>query len=341
MDEKTENPIPTDLTNDGPNVNEPFLNEQEIQTLLAGDDERRGWRLLIDPHSVSHERLPMLDVVFDRLIQSMTASLRQLTGETVDVTLRSMSSARLGDYLAKTPIPTLINVIKADPWDGQALIVVESNLAYDVIDLLLGGRRAESGDKRTDRPFTTIERQLVERLVGLILVDLGKAFLPVSNVTFRLDRLETNPKFAAIIRPIHGVVLAQLDVEMDCRGGKIDILIPYSTLEPIRESLLQTFMGEKFGQDTIWESHLEGQLWETDVTLDAILDQITVNLRDTLAWKIGSRLMLNAKPDTSITLKTGEIPALIGKMGQKDGKIAIQIEHNYIVENKIMETKKT
>ena len=100
------------------------------------------------------------------------------------------------------------------------------------------------------RPYTTIERNLVERLVRVVLADMSGAFDPLSPVTFRFDRLETNPRFATIARPANAAVLAKLRIDMEDRGGRIEILIPYATLEPIRELLLQMFMGEKFGRDS-------------------------------------------------------------------------------------------
>ena len=56
------------------------------------------------------------------------------------------------------------------------------------------------------------------------------------------------------------------------RGGQIEIMLPYATLEPIRELLLQMFVGEKFGQDAIWETHLANVLWNTDLELEAVLE---------------------------------------------------------------------
>lgn len=313
---------------------EPLLNADELHALLSSDSPPDGWQILLDPHSVSHERLPMLDVVFDRFVQLMTVSLRHLTSETVDVTLTSLSSSRLSDYLDQVPLPALLSIATAQPWSGPALVSFSPRLAYDMVDLLLGGRKAEANTPGEGRAFTAIERQLVERIVRLVLGDLSKSFDPVAPVTFTFERTETNPKFATIIRPVHTAVVARLHVGMGMRGGNVDILLPYATLESVRGVLLQSFMGEKFGQDAVWESHLENQLMNTDMTLEAILDQTVVPLRDTLSWRKGSILPLKVKPDTPILLKTGDIPSIQGTMGQKNGHIAIQVDRNYILENK-------
>ena len=150
----------------------------------------------------------------------------------------------------------MLAVFKAEEWDNYGLLVVDSALIYSIVDVLLGGRRGTAAMRIEGRPYTTIERKLVERLVQVVLSDLSAAFEPLSPVTFRFDRLETNPRFAAIARPANAAVLAQLRIDMEDRGGRLELLLPYATLEPVRELLLQMFMGEKFGRDSIWETHL-------------------------------------------------------------------------------------
>jgi flagellar motor switch protein FliM len=205
-------------------------------------------------------------------------------------------------------------------------MTIDSAMIYSIVDVLLGGRRGTAAMRIEGRPYTTIERNLVERMVHVVLSDLSAAFDPLSPVTFRFDRLETNPRFATISRPSNAAVLAKLRIDMEDRGGRLELLIPYATLEPVRELLLQMFMGEKFGRDSIWETHLAGELWMTDVQLSAELDQITLPLQDVLNWKIGTRIMLNATPDDSVELKCGDIPMFQGRMGRKGGSIAVRID---------------
>jgi flagellar motor switch protein FliM len=162
-------------------------------------------------------------------------------------------------------------------------------------------------------------------MVHVILSDLSAAFDPLSPVTFRYDRLETNPRFATIARPANAVILAKLRVDMEDRGGKVELCLPYATLEPVRELLLQMFLGEKFGRDSIWETHLANQLWQTDIQIEAVLDEVTVPLRDVLNLKVGSRIMLNAHPQSAVEIRRGDSRLFIGTMGRQDGKIAIRV----------------
>jgi len=309
------------------------LNQDEIDSLLGfdtgagGDDQNSGIMALVNSALVNYERLPMLEVVFDRLVRMMSTSLRNFTSDNVEVSLDQISSVRFGDYLNSIPLPAMLAVFKAEEWDNFGLMTVDSAMIYSIVDVLLGGRRGTAAMRIEGRPYTTIERNLVERMVHVVLSDLSAAFDPLSPVTFRFDRLETNPRFATISRPSNAAVLAKLRIDMEDRGGRLELLIPYATLEPVRELLLQMFMGEKFGRDSIWETHLAGELWMTDVQLSAVLDQVTLPLHDVLNWRVGSRIMLNATTSDPVELKCGDIPMFLGRMGRKGGYIAVRIEN--------------
>ena len=317
----------------GPTTVQPtrILNQDEIDSLLGFRDDsddaasRAGILAIINSTLVSYERLPMLEVVFDRLVRVLSTSLRNFTSDNVEVSLDNITSLRFGDYLNSIPLPAMLGVFKAEEWDNYGLLTIDSSLIYSIVDVLLGGRRGATAIRIEGRPYTTIERSLVERLVHVILNDLSTAFDPLSPVTFRHDRLETNPRFATIARPANAVILARLRIDMEDRGGKIELCLPYATLEPVRDLLLQMFMGEKFGRDTIWESHLATQLFQTDVEIEAVLDEITVSLNQVLKLKVGSRIMLNNGPKDNVELRCGQAGLFVGTMGRKDQNIAIRV----------------
>lgn len=307
------------------------LNQDEIDSLLGfGDSDgagsNAGITAIINSALVNYERLPMLDFVFERLVRDLSTSLRNFTSDNVEVSLDQMTAVRFGDYLNSIPLPAMITIFKAEEWDNYGLMTVDSAMIYSIVDVLLGGRRGTAAMRIEGRPYTTIERSLIERLVHVILSDMNGAFDPISAVTFRFERLETNPRFATIARPQNAALLVKLRVDMEDRGGRIEIVIPYATLEPIRELLLQQFMGEKFGRDTIWESHLATEMLETDMDMHAILDEVPVNLREVLNWKVGSKLELSVKPNDQVELRSGDVPLFRGRMGRKNGHVAVRIE---------------
>lgn len=309
-----------------------ILNQDEIDSLLGFDDddalstETSGVMALINSAMVNYERLPMLDIVFDRLVRLMSTSLRNLTSDNVEVSLDQVSTVRFGDYMNSIPLPAMLSVFKAEEWDNNGLLVTDSALIYSIVDVLLGGRKGTPAIRVEGRPYTTIETKLVEKMVQVALGDLSSAFDPLSPVSFTLDRMETNPRFATITQSGNACVLARLRVDMGDRGGRAEVLIPYATLEPIRELLLQMFMGEKFGRDSIWENHLTHELYKTDVQLQAVLGEAILPLGEMLNWKVGSKIMFTTQTDEDLELRCGNFPMFKGPVGQKQGNIAVRIE---------------
>jgi flagellar motor switch protein FliM len=311
---------------------ERVLNQEEIDSLLGFDvnsdqvQDKSGVRAIINSALVSYERLPMLEIVFDRLVRLMTTSLRNFTSDNVEVSLDSITSIRFGDYLNSIPLPAILAVFHAEELDNYGLFTVDSNLIYSIVDVLLGGRRGSSAMRIEGRPYTTIERTLVQRMIEVIMQDMCSAFEPLAPVNFTLDRLETNPRFAAIARPANAAILVKLRIDMEDRGGRTELLLPYATLEPIRKLLLQQFMGEKFGRDSIWESHLATELWSTKIDIEAILDEQTMPLRDVMNLEVGQTMMLSASPDSKIELRCRGVPLLTGRMGRVGSSVAVRVD---------------
>jgi flagellar motor switch protein FliM len=321
-------------TEDGAPAAEParVLNQAEIDSLLGvdgGDDGSgsiSGIERIISSGLVSYERLPMLEIVFDRLVRIMSTSLRNFTSDNVEVSIDNIVSLRFGDYLNSIPLPAMLAVFKAEGWDNYGLMVVDSAMIYSIVDVLLGGRRGTAAMRIEGRPYTTIERSLVERLIRVVLADLTASFDPLCPVTFRFERLEVNPRFAAISRLSNACVLARLRIDMEDRGGRLELMLPYATLEPVRELLLQQFMGEKFGRDSIWETHLAEELWDTEIELDVVLDEQIMRLSDIMALEPGSRIMLSAAPGAPVTLRCGNVSLFEGRLGQRKSRVAVRIE---------------
>ena len=309
------------------------LKQEEIDTLLGFDAKKSGEDAalsgiyaILDKSMTAYEKLPMMEVVFDRLVRQLSTSLRNYTSENVDVALDSMTSIRFDDYLNSIPQPTLLIIFRAVEWENFGMITVDSAQIYSIVDVLLGGRKSGKPVRVEGRPYTTIEQDIVKRMIDVVLEDLGNAFEPLSPATFHFERLESNPRFATITRPGNPALLVKLKIDMgDGRGGVLDILMPHTTLEPIRDLLLQMFMGEHFGQDTVWEKHLGRELRNTAVTIEAVFDEKAVTLKDVMGLQVGSTLLLECSPDDDITLRCGGIPITTGLMGRVKDHVAVSL----------------
>ena len=309
---------------------ERVLNQDEIDTLLGFGDggpenTNPGIHAILDKSLMAYERLPMIEVVFDRMVRMMSSTLRNFTSDNVDVAIDNMISMRFEDYLNSIPLPAMLVVFRAAEWENFGLVTVDSSQIYSTVDVLLGGRRAGRPIRIEGRPYTTIEQDIIKRMVDVILADMSVAFDPLSPVTFIHERLESNPRFATITRPSNAVLLVRLRVDMEERGGFIEIVLPHNTLEPIRDQLLQMFIGEKFGQDKQWENHLGGEVRQTLMDLEVVLNEKPMSLSEVLQFKVGTTILLDCEPEDPVVVKCGGVEITTAQVGRVGDSIAISI----------------
>jgi flagellar motor switch protein FliM len=158
-----------------------------------------------------------------------------------------------------------------------------------------------------------------------VLSDAEQAFRPLSPVKFSIDRLETNPRFAAISRPANAAILVRLRIDMEDRGGNVELLLPYATIEPIRSVLLQMFMGEKFGRDPIWEGHFATQIAQAEISVDAVLYEADIPLKQLMRLKVGDTLPLDLRSDALVSVRCGDVTLTEGRMGRVGDRVAIRV----------------
>ena len=300
-----------------------------IDALFGFDDgavtQKRGLKAVIESNIISHERLPMLEVVCDRVVRTFATSMRNLTSDAIDVSLEEVTSIRFGDFMNRVALPAMIAVFKVREWENYGIVTVESSLIYAVVDALLGGRKGNDSVRIEGRAFTTIETSLVSRMLELILADLAGAFEAIAPVTMELERIETSPRFAAIAGPTNVAAVATFRIDMDGRGGRFNVLIPYATLEPVREKLIQRFMGEKLGRDRMWEIHMAEQVRQTEVSVDILLGEKDLRLREVMNLAVGQTLQFSHGPDDALAVKCGQVPIGLAYLGQRNGAVCVRL----------------
>lgn len=299
----------------------------EVGETSIVETPRSGLGVLVGTAIVGYDRLPTLDIVVDRFARLLTSGVRKFTSDNCEVTVKRVRAMRVGDFLNRISLPAMIAVIHAEQWEGNLLAAIDSQLMGSVVDVMLGGRR-NAAQPIEGRPYTPIERTLIERMVTEVIIsDLKDAFSSICEIDFTLDRYETTPTYAAITELSAAAVHFRTEVSMDGgRGGYIDFLIPYAVLEPVRDVLAQEFIGKKTHSDTVWLNHLRGEVPQANVELQAVLEQRTINISTVARWRPGTILMLNRRHDDPVELTCEKMLVARAMIGEHDGRVALQIE---------------
>ncbi len=289
------------------------------------DKKNVGLKALLDKALESYEKLPMLEIVFEKLVKLLTTAVRNLTAETVDISIKESDSQRFSSYYKTINPPCSIVVFKVVEWDNLGLIVMDNSIVYSLLDLLFGGKKKEQFKKPDVRNYTYIEQALIRQIGEVMLVELSAAFDSLSPATCVFERLESNPNFAAIARPGDAVILLKLNIDLGGKGGIVDFIIPYATLEPIKNLLQRVSLGEQFGSDTTWEESLIEKIYDVELPIEAVIVDKPISLSGLTKLKIGDTITTSYKEKDDVFIRCGDINLLMGQVGKCQEKVAINI----------------
>lgn len=287
-------------------------------------ETRHVEELIIERAKFSYARLPMLEVVFDRFALSLSQCLKTYLGAMTEVTLEKVDYLSCIDAVEDLPDPALVAVTEADGWAGPLALVVEPALLFAVIEITFGGR-AVPGGERKPRSFTAIEKRIGERLCEVTLEDLVRAFAKVSPTDFAISHLETNPRALLLGPPTSACVRAVMRIEAEERSGQMIFVLPNASFEPVNHVLSQNFTGGQLGGDTGWRNKMTGMLGQTSVTLDALMGQAAISMRDVLAWTPGTVLDLGMQEGDPVTVTCAGLPVARAEVGRrKNARMALK-----------------
>ena len=310
--------------------------QNDIDNLFGSDDgpapkrAKQGLEALFGD-VVRYERLPMMEIVVDRLARLLTSSVRKFTADNAEVTIDRIKPVRVGAFLDTITLPALIGVIRIEEWDGYCLATLDSRLIGSIVDILLGGRR-NAVQRIEGRPYTAIERTFVEKLVAVLTQDLSKAFGSVCPATFTLERFEITPNYALITKPSASAITFRAEITMEGRGGNIDFLLPYAAFEPVKDLLAQEVLGKKSGGDTIWRAHLVQELPRAPVELRAVIENRDIPFSEISKWQVGTVVPLHRRRDEPVDVYCQGLLAFRATIAAKGDRIVLPVQEK-VIEN--------
>jgi flagellar motor switch protein FliM len=288
-----------------------------------------GIKAVLDQALQSYERLPMLEIIFDKFARQLAIALRNLTSEPINVEIKKINFLRFSTYLKTLQTPSSLAVFRAIEWENFGLLIIDNGLIFSFIDLLLGGKKNinHSVMDEDKRSLTSIEQGLARQISEVILNELSSAFESISPTTFLIERLENNPNFATIVRPGDAIIVLTIAIELDEQWEKLDLMIPYKTIEPIKQQMQQVFLGDRLGSDTVWEEMMLNVVYHVDLPMEAVIINKPVPLNEVANLKIGDTIITDYKQDEDIIIRSGLIALFRGQVGKVENKVAISIKN--------------
>lgn len=270
-------------------------------------------------------RLPQLEVIYEKFMRSFRVSLSSALRKIASLTLASTDFLKFGEFINTLPMPTCMSVLRFSTLRGSALLVIESKLAYALVDSFFGGADRPY-TKIEGKDFTQIELSIVRKVVDLAIEDLENAWSSVEKIGASFVRTEVNPQFVGIVPPTDVVIASTFDVELENANGTITIVIPYSTIEPIKQKLSSGFQVESDQTDKkLWTSIIREQLYETDMNIKVNLGETEIKLRDMMNLKVGDVIPLDQDASGEFDIQVENVKKYKGYYGIHHGTVAVQV----------------
>lgn len=270
-------------------------------------------------------RFPQLDVIYEKFMRAFRVSLSSALRKIATLNHASTDFLKFGEFINTLPLPTSMSVLRFNELRGSALFVIESKLAYSLVDSFFGG---------TDRPytkadgkeFTPIELSIIRKVVELAITDLENAWSSVYKVDCHFVRTEVNPQFVGIVPPTDVVIASTFDVELENANGTITVVIPYATIEPIKQKLASGFQIESDQTDkNLWNSVLKEQLLDTDAEILVQLGETTIQMEDLMDLKVGDVIPLSQDVTGEFDVRIEGVKKFKSYYGVSHGNRAVKL----------------
>jgi len=314
-----------------------ILSQDEVDALLKGmgggdvdtedDDSSESTAAkaydFTNQERIVRGRLPALDIINERFARGFQRHFNEMIMSSVEVTAGEVKIIKMIDYLRNLFVPTSLNIYRINPLNGVALFTLDSKLIFTAVDMYFGGTGLLPF-KIEGREYTPVEMSMVRSILDMTSDNLRKAWGPVMDIEIDYMHSEMNPKFASIVDATDMIVVSPINVRFEGVEGRVDIVMPYSMLEPVRDKLEEGMSNLQGESDNRWSRTLREEAKNIEVELTVNLAELQMQVDDLLKMEKGDIIPIEM-PEL-VTLKAEGIGIAKGKMGQSQDKKAIKLK---------------
>lgn len=317
-------------------MNSEILEQDEIDALLHGVDSGAvdtSPREADDPAvakdydfstqtRIVRGRMPTLEMINERLARSLRLSIFGMLRRSPEISVLGIATPKYSEYVPTLSVPTSLNQVKVLPLSGTGLMIFESRLVFALIDMFFGGSGRHT--KIEGRDFTPTENYIIEMLMEQVIAGLKEAWSPVMSIDVEFINREMNPHFANIVSPTEIVVVSRFKIDLDGRGGEIHVTLPYSMLEPLKDTLRAGMQSDRADREERWSQILRNELEECEVDLVTRLGTVQMSVASLLDMRPGDIIPCNF--DGRATVLADEVTLFSGALGQQAGRQVVKID---------------
>jgi len=294
------------------------LKKEETQKKVRAYDFKRAVRF-------SKDHLRSLTRIHENFARYLTTYFSAQLRTFVQINVVQVEQLPYDEFIRSIPKMTILNIFEADPLEGRMVLEVHPNVAYAMLDRMLGGQGAAPTKINA---LTEIETIVMERIFNRAFDSLQEAWKTVIDLQPRLEALETNPQFMQIVSPNETIALISLSTKIGDTTGMINLCIPHVVIEPImpRLSVHSFFVSQKKTRAPEEVDILSKRVSKAKLPIVAELGNSALTIREFLGLSVGDVIALNKPVDEGLQIKVGDKLKFIGSPGTIRERIAVQID---------------
>lgn len=272
----------------------------------------------------SKDQIRSLTRIHENFARLLTTFFSAQLRTYVQINVASVDQIPFEEFVRSIPNMTLINIFEVPPLDGNILMEINPNIAYSMMDRLLGGTGASYNNVDN---LTEIEQKIMMNLFERSFDNIREAWDNIAEIDPMLIELEVNPQFLQMISPNETVIVISLNTIIGETTGMINICIPHVVLEPIIQNLSVQYWMQSNLKETSPEQAkiLENRVKQAEINIIAELGSASISIEDFLYMNIGDIIQLDKKTEDPLVLKVGNLPKFTVQPGKLNNKMAVQI----------------
>jgi flagellar motor switch protein FliM len=277
----------------------------------------------LSDHTV--ERLPMLNIIGERLVDNLAVALAELNRCPNEVKLSSLDYLSIGQAIEEMPEPGLMVAGQGAPFDGEVMIVLDRTFLLTSTELILGGSGRGFDPKGTDR-FTAIEVGFGESLAATILSELQRALSVICAARLEIGRVTHDRGKVNLGKSNSLCARMKVTVEQAGHQGHLELILPHDSLEPIRPDLGKVYFGDRSEDSGNWQEVLEAQILRAQMDLEVVLAEESFPIQRILAWQPGDTIDFGIEEGSNALLTCSDQTMFEVSLGKRNnGFAAVQI----------------
>ena len=276
------------------------------------------------PDKFSKDQLRAIQMIHESFARQVTTVLSTLIRSMVSAEVASVEHLAYEEFVNYMVQPTVIGMIEMHPFSGSMLLELNPNLAFAIIDRLLGGRGTFTG---VIRELTDIEKTVIERGIMRILELLEDSWSTVVDVRFRFESMESNPFFVQICSPNDMVLVVIMHLRIADVEGMFSLCFPYFLIEPIMDRLSsqQWFASTSHKQDEEVQGFLNASMRQVKMPLAMELGHTVLSLTEVYDLEAGDVIRLDEKTSDEIDVRVGNQIRFKARPGTVNGHMAVEL----------------